>query len=125
RTKPPCCGSGATAPAATSSWMSPKPAEPSARILIIPQPSRNRFHRLCGRASFYGGDFRLHPAEPLFMMTPDMRVLVVEDDKKIALFVVNGLKQSGYAVDHCADGEAALAMAGATNYDAAVVDLML
>ncbi len=59
------------------------------------------------------------------MMTPDMRVLVVEDDKKIALFVVNGLKQSGYAVDHCADGEAALAMAGATNYDAAVVDLML
>ena len=32
-------------------------------------------------------------------------ILVVEDDKKIASFVVNGLKQSGYAVDHAADGE--------------------
>jgi two-component system, OmpR family, response regulator len=54
-----------------------------------------------------------------------MRIMVVEDDKKIASFVVNGLRQSGYAVDHCPDGEDALAMAEATNYDAAVVDLML
>jgi two-component system OmpR family response regulator len=54
-----------------------------------------------------------------------MRILVVEDDKKIASFVVNGLKQSGYAVDHCPDGEEALVMAGTTSYDAAVVDLML
>ncbi|HXJ76554.1 MAG TPA: response regulator transcription factor, partial [Candidatus Dormibacteraeota bacterium] len=54
-----------------------------------------------------------------------MRILVVEDDKKIASFVVNGLKQSGYAVDHCADGEEALLLAGTTSFDAAVVDLML
>jgi two-component system, OmpR family, response regulator len=54
-----------------------------------------------------------------------MRIMVVEDDKKIASFVVNGLRQSGYAVDHCPDGEDALAMAETTNYDAAVVDLML
>jgi two-component system OmpR family response regulator len=58
------------------------------------------------------------------MMTP-MRILVVEDDKKIASFVVKGLKQSGFAVDHCGDGEAALALAETTAYDAAVVDLML
>ena len=37
-----------------------------------------------------------------------MRILVVEDDKKIASFVVNGLKQSGYAVDHAAEGEQGL-----------------
>ncbi|HVV01068.1 MAG TPA: DNA-binding response regulator, partial [Verrucomicrobiae bacterium] len=37
-----------------------------------------------------------------------MRVLVVEDDGKIASFVVKGLKQSGFAVDHCADGEQGL-----------------
>jgi two-component system, OmpR family, response regulator len=55
----------------------------------------------------------------------DMRVLVVEDDKKIASFVVNGLKQSGFAVDHCADGESALLLARSTSYDAAVVDVML
>ena len=54
-----------------------------------------------------------------------MRILVVEDDRKIASFIVNGLKQSGFAVDHCADGEDALAMARSVSYDAAVVDIML
>ena len=54
-----------------------------------------------------------------------MRVLVIEDDSKIAGFVVNGLKQSGFAVDHAADGEQGLAMAGTVNYDAMVLDLML
>lgn len=54
-----------------------------------------------------------------------MRILVVEDDKKIASFVSNGLKQSGFAVDHCADGEDAYALASATPYDAAIVDVML
>ncbi len=54
-----------------------------------------------------------------------MRVLVVEDDPKIASFVVKGLKQSGYAVDHAADGEAGLNLAETTNYDAAVIDIML
>src|SRR4030095_843565 len=39
-----------------------------------------------------------------------MGVLVVEDDKKIASFVVNGLKQSGFAVDHSANGEDGLIM---------------
>jgi two-component system OmpR family response regulator len=54
-----------------------------------------------------------------------MRVLVVEDDNKIASFVVNGLKQNGFAVDRCADGEEALAVASTTSYDAAIVDIML
>lgn len=54
-----------------------------------------------------------------------MRILVVEDEKKIASFIVNGLKQNGFAVDHCADGEDALVMGRSINYDAAVVDIML
>jgi two-component system OmpR family response regulator len=54
-----------------------------------------------------------------------MRVLVVEDDAKIASFVVRGLKQAGYAVDHAADGETGLALAESTQYDAAIVDVML
>ncbi len=58
-------------------------------------------------------------------MSADMRILVVEDDSKIASFVVKGLKQSGYAVDHCVDGEEALVVAETTPYDAAIVDLML
>ena len=57
---------------------------------------------------------------------PDaMRILVVEDDNKIASFIVKGLKQAGYAVDRCADGEEALVLAESTTFDAAVVDLML
>ena len=54
-----------------------------------------------------------------------MRLLVVEDDRKIASFVVNGLKQSGFAVDHCDDGDSGLAMARSIPYDAAVIDIML
>ncbi|HTV63612.1 MAG TPA: response regulator transcription factor [Verrucomicrobiae bacterium] len=54
-----------------------------------------------------------------------MRILVVEDDEKIASFVVKGLKQNGYAVDHSPDGERAFALAKTVAYDAAVMDLML
>ena len=54
-----------------------------------------------------------------------MRVLVVEDDSKIASFVVRGLKEAGFAVDHAADGEAGLGLAETTAFDAAIVDVML
>ncbi len=54
-----------------------------------------------------------------------MRVLFVEDDLKIALFVKQGLKEAGFAVDHFADGEAGLHMALIESYDAAIIDLML
>jgi two-component system OmpR family response regulator len=54
-----------------------------------------------------------------------MRILVVEDDAKIASFVTQGLKQAGYAVDHAGEGDTGLALAETTNYDAAVVDVML
>lgn len=54
-----------------------------------------------------------------------MRVLVLEDDPKIASFLVKGLKQSGFAVDHAEEGESGLALAETTNYDAAVVDIMI
>ena len=54
-----------------------------------------------------------------------MRILVVEDDKKIASFVQNGLRQAGFAVDHAADGAEGLHLAITVPYDAAVVDIML
>lgn len=55
----------------------------------------------------------------------DMRVLVVEDDKKIASFVVNGLKQNGFAVDTAPDGEEAVTAAALAPYDVIVMDVML
>ena len=54
-----------------------------------------------------------------------MRVLLVEDDTKIASFILKGLRSAGYAVDHAADGEEGLHLALTEPYDAAVIDLML
>jgi two-component system OmpR family response regulator len=54
-----------------------------------------------------------------------MRLLVVEDDPKIAAFVAQGLRQAGHAVDLCARGDEAMTQAAAAPYDAAVVDVML
>jgi len=50
---------------------------------------------------------------------------LVEDDATIAEFVVRGLREAGYAVDHESDGEAGLARAVAAPYDVAIVDVML
>jgi two-component system OmpR family response regulator len=54
-----------------------------------------------------------------------MRILLVEDDQKIAAFIVKGLKAEGFAVDHAADGEDGLHLALTEPYDAAIVDIML
>jgi len=54
-----------------------------------------------------------------------MRVLVVEDDKKIASFVSRGLKEAGYTVDVADRGDDGLHLGLHNNYDVAVVDLML
>ncbi|MFH0915622.1 MAG: response regulator transcription factor [bacterium] len=54
-----------------------------------------------------------------------MRVLVVEDEVKMAALVRRGLTEDGQSVDIARSGEDALAMAGATAYDAIVLDVML
>jgi DNA-binding response OmpR family regulator len=54
-----------------------------------------------------------------------MRVLLIEDDRTIADFVMRGLREAGFAVDHEADGEAGLEAALQQSYDVAIVDLML
>ena len=54
-----------------------------------------------------------------------MRVLLVEDDIKIASFITMGLRSAGYAVDHAPDGEEGLRFALTEPYDTAIIDLML
>lgn len=54
-----------------------------------------------------------------------MRILIVEDDKKIASFLMKGLKQEGFAVDQAADGEEGVYLALNEPYDAVIVDIML
>ncbi|MEO6239409.1 MAG: response regulator transcription factor [Vicinamibacterales bacterium] len=54
-----------------------------------------------------------------------MRILVIEDDAKVANFIGTGLGQEGYAVDVLHEGSDAAAQALAFDYDAVVLDLML
>jgi len=54
-----------------------------------------------------------------------MRILVVEDEKKIADFIKRGLKEEGYAVDSAYDGEQGLFLAKTNEYDLILLDLML
>ncbi len=54
-----------------------------------------------------------------------MRILILEDDKKIASFILKGLNQAGHTVDVATNGEAGLQLAQIEKYDAAVFDIML
>jgi two-component system, OmpR family, response regulator len=54
-----------------------------------------------------------------------VRVLVVEDDPAIGAFVVRGLREAGYVVDHATDGDAGFDLARDERYDAIILDLML
>jgi DNA-binding response OmpR family regulator len=54
-----------------------------------------------------------------------MRILVIEDDRKVAAFIQNGLEQEGYAVDLLHEGSMAGDQARVIDYDAVVLDVML
>jgi DNA-binding response OmpR family regulator len=54
-----------------------------------------------------------------------MRLLIIEDDKKIASFIGKGFKQAGFAVDNAKDGVVGLELMLTQPYDAAVIDVML
>ena len=54
-----------------------------------------------------------------------MRLLLIEDDVKIASFIIKGLKAEGFAVDHASDGENGLHLALTEPYDLAIIDIML
>jgi DNA-binding response OmpR family regulator len=54
-----------------------------------------------------------------------MRILVVEDEKRIADFLCRGLQGAGYAVDAAPTGAAALENVHSTDYDLVILDLML
>lgn len=54
-----------------------------------------------------------------------MRVLLVEDDLKIASFIVKGLKEAGFAIGHATNGKDGLHLALNEPYDVAIIDIML
>jgi heavy metal response regulator len=54
-----------------------------------------------------------------------VRILVVEDEKKVATFIKKGLEEENYAVDIAYDGEEGLALAQMNEYDVILLDIML
>lgn len=54
-----------------------------------------------------------------------MRLLLIEDDQKIASFICKGLKQAGFAVDHVLNGDDGFQLAISEPYDVAIIDIML
>lgn len=54
-----------------------------------------------------------------------MRLLVIEDDREAAGYLVRGLTESGHVVDHALDGDQGLNLALSVDYDALIVDRML
>jgi two-component system OmpR family response regulator len=57
--------------------------------------------------------------------SPPMRILIVEDEVKMAALLRRGLREDGHAADIAGTGEDAVWMASSTNYDAIVLDVML
>lgn len=54
-----------------------------------------------------------------------MKILVIEDDKESAKYLLKGLREQGFVVDHCVSGKDGLFMATTEKYDAMVIDRML
>ena len=54
-----------------------------------------------------------------------MRILVVEDDKKVAGFIMKGLEEETYAIDVASDGEEGLTLGSEGQYDLIILDIML
>ena len=54
-----------------------------------------------------------------------MHILLIEDDKDAAAYLIKGLKESGHVTDHASDGEEGLNMALDSNFDVLIVDRML
>jgi DNA-binding response OmpR family regulator len=54
-----------------------------------------------------------------------MKILIVEDDRKVASFIEQGLREEGYAVDVAPDGQEATTLAHVYDYDLIILDVML
>ena len=67
----------------------------------------------------------LRPSPPPSFILLAMRVLVVEDEAKMASFIKRGLEEEGSAVDVAADGQDGLFRASTANYDLIILDITL
>ena len=54
-----------------------------------------------------------------------MKILLIEDEKKLATFIEKGLAQAGHNIQACSDGAEGLQLAASENFDLILLDLML
>lgn len=64
-------------------------------------------------------------AEPNAKVARTMRLLIIEDDRDAADYLVKAFREAGHVADHAADGEEGLALASHERYDVLVVDRLL
>ena len=67
----------------------------------------------------------LEKATKLTATAPQMRLLIIEDDRESADYLVKAFREVGYVADHAGDGEEGLALADSGDYDVLVIDRML
>src|SRR5262245_54305543 len=87
-----------------------------------PSDGSQRVHRPCGAGRIWISQSRITAIPPIIGA---MRILVVEDEKKVASFIKKGLQQEGHAADTVHDGDEATHHALSFDYDLVVLDLML
>ena len=63
--------------------------------------------------------------DELMKILQERNILLIEDDKDAAAYLIKGLKESGHVTDHASDGEEGLNMALDSNFDVLIVDRML
>lgn len=61
----------------------------------------------------------------LGISTESMRILIIEDDREAAAYLVKALREAGHVADHAGDGETGFHMADSRSYDVLIVDRML
>ena len=54
-----------------------------------------------------------------------MKILIVEDNERVALFLKSGLMEAGYTIDHAENGRDGMLYAASENYDVIIMDRML
>jgi len=70
-------------------------------------------------------DSRSRPVSQPESLLTQMRLLIIEDDRESADYLVKAFREAGHVADHAADGEEGLAMAETGDYDVLIVDRML
>ena len=63
--------------------------------------------------------------KPAMEPASDMRLLIIEDDRESADYLVKAFREAGHVADHAADGESGLVLAESGDYDVMIVDRML